>query len=90
MGVALESLTNLYLEFNKLSDLPNDLSKLQNLQTLHLDSNNFSIIPTTIYKIFKLRCLKMSRNLIDSVSKGKQKLNFAASAIIFLIFLRYL
>ncbi|XP_059478823.1 leucine-rich repeat-containing protein 57 [Neocloeon triangulifer] len=75
IGFNLTSLTNLYLEFNKLNSIPNELSFLKNLETLHLDSNNFTTIPEPIFKLSALKCLKFSRNLIKSIPKDIKMLN---------------
>lgn len=54
----------LYLAFNKLISVPDNLGELKNLQELYLHNNRLSSIPESIGDIKSLRVLRVNNNLL--------------------------
>ncbi|CAH0722441.1 unnamed protein product, partial [Brenthis ino] len=62
-----ESLRNLDLSKNKISQIPEDLSLLKLLKQLNLSSNNIQIIPASLSNLKKLELLNISFNSISTL-----------------------
>lgn len=66
-----ETLTNLDLSSNKLSNLSPELFEhLKSLETLNLDHNRISSIPATISLLKRLRTLTISNNILSSLPES--------------------
>ncbi len=63
----LDHITTLYLDRNKLTDLPPSIASLTNLRRLILHTNHFTAIPPLAYKLPKLEELNMMDNHLTSV-----------------------
>jgi E3 ubiquitin-protein ligase LRSAM1 len=59
---SLTSLKALYLQNNKIKQLPNSIGDLKNLQTLNVSGNNMKELPTTLSSLGCLKSLDISNN----------------------------
>lgn len=60
-------LRNLDLSRNRLSTLPDDISKFKHLKLLNLDSNKLHTLPNCMVNLKKLEVLNISNNLISAL-----------------------
>lgn len=63
----LNSVKQLYLQYNGLTALPDSIGGLQNLRVLHVDSNKLMFLPKSIGKLQHLEILLCSNNSIESL-----------------------
>ncbi|XP_004928550.1 leucine-rich repeat-containing protein 57 [Bombyx mori] len=68
-------LRNLDLSKNKLSVLPDDLSKLKHLKQLNLDSNKLQALPESLINLKKLEVLNISNNFVQTLPVCLKNLN---------------
>lgn len=59
---ALESLTSLYLSFNRLASLPREITNLTNLEELELIDNRFERVPDEVRAMPRLKTLALIGN----------------------------
>merc|ERR1712066_1037967 len=62
MGGSLANLRALYLQNNKIKQLPGAIGNLKNLQTLNISGNNLKEVPTTLPGLVNLKSLDVSNN----------------------------
>ena len=67
--VELDNLQDLYLKFNKLTDVPREIGILQNLQRLNLSDNQLTDVPKEIGNLHNLEQLDLSFNKLTDVPK---------------------
>lgn len=70
----LRSLRTLYVNSNKLEDLPNDFQELVSLKKLNLSQNRFLTIPSQVLGLKKLKVLDISGNQIRDIPRGVGKM----------------
>ncbi|XP_049887210.1 leucine-rich repeat-containing protein 57 [Pectinophora gossypiella] len=70
-----EILRNLDLSKNKISCLPEELSRFKLLKQLNLDTNKIEVLPEAIMNLRKLEMLNVSNNLISSLPQSFSNLN---------------
>lgn len=63
----MTNLTNIYLQANYLTELPEAIQFLTNLETLDVSQNQLSKIPPAIGKLRKLRRIVLTQNQITSL-----------------------
>ncbi|XP_013195333.1 leucine-rich repeat-containing protein 57 [Amyelois transitella] len=63
-------LRNLDLSKNKISVLPEDISKFKHLKQLNLETNKLEMLPNSITNLKKLELLNVSNNLLCSLPQG--------------------
>jgi len=63
----LEKLRTLYLDRNRLRELPDSISKLQKLHSLDLTDNKLTKLPKSIQFLSQLRHLRIQKNLIVEI-----------------------
>ena len=69
-GPLQATLRELHLEFNKIRDLPNTLSKLRCLEELYLGNNMIEKLPKDIGGCLKLRVLRLQFNKLKYLPKS--------------------
>jgi Leucine-rich repeat (LRR) protein len=72
ISIILDNLTNLhtlYLDYNNISIIPDNINKLINLRILFLCKNNISNIPNSIGSLINLTILSLSYNKISIIPK---------------------
>lgn len=60
-----DKLRNLDLSKNKISILPDDISRLKKLKQLNLDSNKLEVLPNSFGSMNKLEIVNISNNMIS-------------------------
>ncbi|CAE1237485.1 unnamed protein product [Acanthosepion pharaonis] len=66
-AVIFPQLSELCLQRNKFSNLPDELKELTSLEMLDISYNNFTRLPNVTYKFSKLKFLNAENNSITSV-----------------------
>jgi Leucine-rich repeat (LRR) protein len=69
-----EKVTHLYLDRNKLTEVPKELAKLTQLKELDLGGNQLTEVPKGLEKLTQLRYLELSANQLTEVPKVLEKL----------------
>ena len=59
----------LYLQNNKIKQLPHSIGDLKNLQTLNISGNNLKELPTTLPGLENLKSLDVSNNKLVKLPK---------------------
>ncbi|WLQ15536.1 hypothetical protein O5O45_06335 [Hahella aquimaris] len=67
-GPGLEHVTVLFLNDNKLTDLPSSLTNLTNLKKLYLFKNEFTEIPEVVFELPGLEKMSITFNRISHIS----------------------
>jgi len=67
---SMAKLTHIYVDNNKLSYFPEELSQLKNLEVLSASCNFITSIPSMLSTLKRLTQLNMSRNQIKNVPFG--------------------
>lgn len=62
------SFSLLFFHFNRLEELPNEISGLVNLTDLHLSQNVLKTLPDGISKLRRLTILKLDQNRLESMN----------------------
>ncbi|CAK1599652.1 unnamed protein product [Parnassius mnemosyne] len=70
-----EHLRNLDLSKNKISSVPDDISRLKNLKQLNLSANHIEVLPDSLIYLKKLEMLNVSNNSISSLPSHFSNLN---------------
>lgn len=63
----LTNLQGLYIDYNKLTSIPNNINNLINLRILRLHNNNITHIPYELCKLTNLEFIDLSSNLITKI-----------------------
>ncbi|GAB1598239.1 leucine-rich repeat-containing protein 40-like [Argonauta hians] len=70
-GTVFPLISELYLQQNKFSSLPDELQQLSNLHTLDISSNSFISLPDPVYRLPNLVHLNAESNSITDVDTEK-------------------
>jgi len=76
----LKKLKTLYLSYNAITALPEEIGELENIDTLYADNNQIKKLPESIGNLSKLVTLDLSYNQIEtSIPKNLEQLNVLTS-----------
>ena len=73
-GAYLISLTHLYLGFNQIEALPEQIGNLSTLTLLHLENNKLEGVPRSFVMLDKVTELSLAHNLFLEIPKELTKL----------------
>ncbi|KAL8612613.1 hypothetical protein ACOMHN_006599 [Nucella lapillus] len=73
LAVKFSALSELYLNSNHLSSLPDELRQMTGLTSLDISHNKFDAMPTVVYRLEALRKLNAEKNEIREVNVGRLK-----------------
>ncbi|KAJ3438514.1 hypothetical protein M0812_17703 [Anaeramoeba flamelloides] len=62
----LKMLTFLDLSFNRITQLPKEIGKIENLEVFKLNNNRLDVMPNCLFKLKKLYSLNLSKNSITN------------------------
>lgn len=78
----MTNLTNIYLQANYLTELPNAIQFLINLEILDVSHNQLKKIPSSIGKLIKLRRIVLTHNQITSLPSSLGNLPYLTSLLL--------
>ncbi|XP_076458941.1 leucine-rich repeat-containing protein 20-like [Babylonia areolata] len=73
LAAKFSSLTELYLNSNHLSSLPDELRQISGLTSLDISHNKFDSLPAVVYRLESLRKLNAEKNEIRDVNVSRLK-----------------
>lgn len=67
---ALQGLSQLFFQNNKLTSIPEEIGQIPGLIHIHLDNNELTTLPASFSQLKKLRTIKVSNNQLETLPEN--------------------